>query len=659
MALSLGVDTGGTYTDAVILRDEREVLARAKALTTKQDLSLGIGAAVSAVLSETALNPDEIGMAALSTTLATNALVEGQGGRIGFVAIGMAERDLEKHGLSEAMRGDPVLVIAGGHDHAGFEAAPLDLEAVRDWVSGLEGITGFAVAGQFAVRNPAHEQAVADVLREVAPVSSSHELSAKLGGPKRAMTAVLNARLIGLTHALIGKAEEELAARGVMAPLMVVRGDGALMSAAQAKLRPIETILSGPAASIVGARWLTGADLALVSDIGGTTTDVALLRDGRPAIDPDGARVGSYRTMVEAVAMRTHGLGGDSEVGMVSGLGGGITLGPRRVVPVSLMAMDADILPELERQLLTPSPGEHDGRFVRQVLFDVAGLDAREAGLLARLEGVMPVGALLRNRIEGTALARLRARGIVQIAGLTPSDAAHVLGYTNAWDSRAAEMALALMARRRAGHGDRLARSPDALAQMIEAELHRRTGLALLEAALAEEPLGEGAPGDLADHVLMRQGLDGHAGLVRLSAGLNIPVVGLGASAATYYGAVGKRLGCEMLLPEDGGVANAIGAVVGRITVRREGSVTSAGEGRYRAHLETGPQDFADAEAAMSAVAATLTGQVRAEAEAAGAQDVQTTVSRDVRQAQIEAREVFVEAMIRVEASGRARVAQG
>ena len=658
MAISLGVDTGGTYTDAVLLRDEEEVLASAKALTTKHDLSLGIGAAVGRVLDEAGVAPDAVTMAALSTTLATNALVEGQGGRIGFVAIGFTEADLEKHGLSDAMRGDPALVIAGGHTHAGQEAAPVDLEAVQSWLDGLEGITGFAVAAQFATRNPAHERAVAALLRAHAPVSCSHELSAKLGGPKRAMTAVLNARLIGLTHALIGKAEDELQARGITAPLMVVRGDGALMSAGQAKERPIETILSGPAASIVGARWLTGAQTALVSDIGGTTTDIALLKEGRPAIDPDGARVGAYRTMVEAVAMRTHGLGGDSEVAMRAGLAGGITLGPRRVVPVALMASEGDIHETLERQMRAPVPGEYDGRFVRRVL-PAAGVDSREAAVLARIEGVQPLGAVLRNRIDGTALGRLITRGIVQVSGVTPSDAAHVLGLNTAWDGNAARIGLELFARRRAGHGDRLAPSAEALAEMIIAELQRRTGVALLEAALAEDPVGEEPAADLADHALMRAGLAHHTGLVRIEAGLNVPVVGLGASAPTYYPTVGRRLGCEMMLPAHAGVANAIGAVVGRVAVRRAGQVTAPSEGRYRAHLANGPEDFASEDDALHAVEQALRAEALQAARDAGAADVEVSVQIDRRTAQIESREMFVEADIRVEASGRARVAAG
>ena len=136
---------------------------------------------------------------------------------------------------------------------------------------------------------------------------------------------------------MVAATEGFLAARSIAAPLMVVRGDGALVSAAFARQRPIETILSGPAASLVGARHMTGLDNAVVSDIGGTTTDVAVLDHGRPRLDPEGATVGGFRTMVEAVAMRTFGLGGDSEVALEDGaLNPKILLGPRRLVPLAL-----------------------------------------------------------------------------------------------------------------------------------------------------------------------------------------------------------------------------------------------------------------------------------------------------------------------------------
>ena len=266
MAVLLGVDTGGTFTDAVLLRDETEVIASAKSLTTRADLAEGIGKAVAAVLAASQVKPEEIAMASLSTTLATNALVEGQGGRVALVYIGFRPGDLIRHGLSEVLAGDPAIELPGGHDHAGSEQQPLDLRALQSWIEAQTGVLAFAVAGQFATRNAAHEEAASQLIRAVSgkPVSASHQLSSKLNGPKRALTSVLNARLIGMIDGLIERASFKLTALGILAPLMVVRGDGALISAQLARDKPIETILSGPAASLVGARWLTGEKTALV-----------------------------------------------------------------------------------------------------------------------------------------------------------------------------------------------------------------------------------------------------------------------------------------------------------------------------------------------------------------------------------------------------------
>lgn len=668
MTLLLGVDTGGTFTDAVLIRDETEVVSSAKALTTRHDLAIGIGEAVRAVLAASGENAGDVAMASLSTTLATNALVEGQGGRIGLIYIGFRARDLDVHGLSEVLRGDPVLICEGGHNHAGGEAAPLDEKAIADFLElHGKGVSSFAVAAQFATRNPAHELRAAEMIAAATgrPVSASHQLSSRLNGPKRAVTAVLNARLIGMIERLIGRAEDILKQTGISAPMMVVRGDGALISAAQARERPIETILSGPAASIVGARWLTGAENALVSDIGGTTTDIAVLRDGLPAIDPAGARVGPYRTMVEAVAMRTTGLGGDSEVHIVAeGLKGGVHLGPGRVVPVSLLAGEAPgiVHAALDAQLRSTVPAEHDGRFLRAVAGQHAeGLGARETALLERIgTAVHPAGDILRARLEHGALKRLVERGLVQICAVTASDASHIVGTLDAWDADAARKALMLMSRRRTGSGNVLARGAEALARMIIGQLTHQTSVALLKSALAEEGEGFGpAPEDLAEHVLMQRGLSGHRGLLRIDTGLNLPVVGLGASAHAYYPAVGERLGTRMILPGHGGVANAIGAVAGQITMRQSGTVTSPGEGRFRIHSAGAPKDFTDQETALSALETLLRSETETRARLAGAVDIQMRVSRDIRSADVEARSVFVEATVTVEATGRPRVASG
>ncbi len=668
MAYFLGVDTGGTYTDAVILDEAQDkVIGAAKSLTTRADLAIGVGGAVDAALAQSGIAAGDVALVSLSTTLATNALVEGQGGRVALVFVGFDPDDLGRGGLTEALKGDPVITLSGGHNHAGQEAAPLDLDTALPQIMALgDQVMGFAVASRFATRNPAHEIALRTAIRAATgrPVTCSHELSVDLNGPKRALTAVLNARLIGMIDRLISACERHLASIGITAPLMVVRGDGALISAAMVRERPIETILSGPAASIVGARWLTGAQNALVSDIGGTTTDVALLKDGLPEIDPMGARVGGFRTMVEAVAMRTTGLGGDSEVHLITeGLSGGLRLGPRRLIPVSLLASTQAgmVHSALDRALATDTAGEFDGRFVIPTGGEAAataGLTAREAGLLARITAPMPMAACLNSRLEVAALTSLIARGLVMIAGVTPSDASHVLGRQTGWDTQAAQKAVTLLARRRNGAGERFASAAEPLAQSIIDQLTQQTVDCLLEAAFAEDPAFAGHDGAcLARHVLARAGLSQHKGVVQTALRLGVPVIGLGASAPSYYGAVGQALGCDMILPQHAGVANAIGAVVGQISQRASAIVTSPSEGRYTAHLAEGLQNFNSQDTALAAVEAALTAEASGRAQAAGAADLRISVTRDIREASVEGRAMFVEARISVTASGRPRVA--
>ncbi len=667
MAYFLGVDTGGTYTDAVILDNAADrVIGSAKSLTTRADLALGVGGAVDAALAQSGVAPADIALVSLSTTLATNALVEGQGGRVALIFIGFDAGDLARGGLSDALKGDPVIAIAGGHDHAGGQAAALDMDRLLPQLEGLgREVMGFAVAARFATRNPAHELVVRDAIRQITgrPVTCSHELSADLNGPKRALTAVLNARLIGMIDRLILACERHLSAIGITAPLMVVRGDGALISAEMVRERPIETILSGPAASIVGARWLTGAMDALVSDIGGTTTDVALLKGGLPEIDPQGARVGGFRTMVEAVAMRTTGLGGDSEVHLqTEGLAGGLRLGPRRLIPVSLLASDhaAMVHAALDRALTQEAVGEFDGRFALPMgHVPQGGLTAREAAVLARITKAMPLAACLTSRLEVAALSALVARGLVMIAGVTPSDAAHVLGRQTGWDGGAAQKAVALLARRRNGAGERFAPSPEDLAQRIIDQLTQQTVDCLLEAAFAEDPAFAGQDeAVLARHILTRAGMAQHQGVVKLGLSLGVPVIGLGASAPSYYGAVGTALGAQMILPQHAGVANAIGAVVGQISQRASALVTSPAEGRFTAHLPQGLEHFTSQAAALAALEAALTAEATARAQRAGAADVHITVTRDIREADIEGRRMFVEGRVSVTAAGRPRVAR-
>jgi len=664
MSFILGVDTGGTYTDAVILEDEERVIAFSKALTTHSDLSLGIGSAIQKAVKQRNTAPEKISLVSLSTTLATNALVEGQGDRVALVMIGFQDSDLEKHSIFDALKGDPFLVIEGGHNYAGFEKSPLAKNKLSRWVSEIKGVSAYAVCSQFAVRNPEHELEAAEIIRKLTdkPVSLSHQISAKLNGPKRALTAVLNARLIALIDLLIVKAEHVIKSLGILAPLMVVRGDGALISAAQAREKPIETILSGPAASIVGARWLTGETEAIISDIGGTTTDIAVLMGGKPAIDPRGASVGPYRTMVEAVAMYTFGLGGDSEVKLrVEGLGGDISLGPKRVIPVALAAsIEPDLIHQtLDNQLKNETPNDFDARFIRRTRASTEPvLSERDDKVYRRIgEQFYPMSEVVKSRLDLQSVIKLVSMGVAQISAVTPSDASHVLGKSNAWDKEAAIKAIDLFARRRNGSGELLAGSTAQMAERIVYQLTEQTSSSILEMAFSEEKVDFGdKPDVLAKHPLTQFGLAGYSDLIKVNVGISKKIIGLGASAPTYYPAVGDELNCEVILPEYAGVANAIGAVVGKIVMRESGVISSPSEGKYLVHLDGKPVNFTSEAEALKVLEEKLTEKSIQKAKEAGAENVTVNIDREIKTANIENRAVFVEANVLVEASGRPRI---
>lgn len=660
--LLLGIDTGGTYTDAVLFSEATGVVAKAKALTTRHDLAEGVSGAVEAVLAKARVPVSAISLVSLSTTLATNALVEGQGGRAGLIMIGFAPEDLKRDGLQEALGSDPVLFLPGGHNVHGGET-PLDMSALDAALPALGSqVSSFAVAGYFAVRNPEHEKRVRDRIREVShlPVTCSHELSSKLGGPRRALTTLLNARLVSMIDRLIGSCEDFLKARGIDVPMMVVRGDGALISAAEARLRPIETILSGPAASLVGARYLTGLDNAVVSDIGGTTTDVAVLEKGRPRLDAEGAVVGGFRTMVEAVAMRTYGLGGDSEVKINDrGLKAKLDLGPRRFLPLSLAAAlhgDA-VLSVLERQLRAPHAGRHDGRLaVRTGLPDhlASGLQPQEQALYGRI-GMVPVALadLLVSTPQKATLDRLVARGLVHICGLTPSDAMHVLGRQAQWNGDAARLGLEIAARTKDGSGQPIAASVEALAQLIVDRLTRQSSEAILQACLSED----GAAIDPAASLAVDRALKREPGIVRFSISLDRPLVGLGASAPVYYPAIAEMLSTEAAIPAEADVANAVGAVVGQVRATITVFVTTPEEGIFIVNGAGASERFVDQQEAFGVARRRAEMMALESARANGAEEPAAVLREEIDAPEVEGSRKLIEARFIASASGRPRIA--
>jgi N-methylhydantoinase A/oxoprolinase/acetone carboxylase beta subunit len=663
MALLLGIDTGGTYTDAVLFDEEKGIVASAKSLTTRHDYSVGVGHSISKVIEESQVSPTGIGLVSLSTTLATNAVVEGQGGRICLVMIGFDEKALDRNGLREALQGDPVIFLKGGHTGQGEPAFDLDEPTLRAALSDMDGdVSAFAVAGMFAIRNPEHEWRVRDIILEEGgnSVTCSHELSSKLDGPRRALTSVLNARLINLIHHLISATEEKLVPLGIEAPLMVVQGDGALISADLAKLKPIETILSGPAASLVGAAYLGDTENAVVSDIGGTTTDIAFLQDNTPRLDKDGATVGGWRTMVEAVAMYTIGLGGDSEVSLQkNGLELTIILGPRRLIPISLLATTYPELVHktLEIQALRPRISEIFGRFailVGRKSAHLSTLNSHEQALIDHLEsGPMSLDQLLAKRRDHMALDRLVSAGLVQVAGLTPSDAAHILDMHSAWDKAAAIKAAELYARQKDARGLHIAKNAQELAKQIVDRLTAQSSSILLEAALDNDIH---TPPELAKKMLAAR--DNTNPFVDVDVKFRLPIIGLGASAHIYYPDVARRLKTLAVIPDHADVANAVGAVVGQVRCVAEATISQAENDCYRLYGPKKPEDFSTLELAVEKAETLLTETAKEKARAAGAVDIQITFERIDKTAMIEGRELFVESQLKATAFGRPRIAR-
>ena len=669
MAYILGLDTGGTFTDAALIETgSGTLIAKAKAPTTRADLSVGLGQAINAVLEK--LSKDErpkLRRVCLSTTLATNAVVEGMGGRIGLVMIGFSESSLSKNNLGHSLGHDPVAFIDGGHKTDGKPQAQLDLAALEDFANNHKHeISALAVAGHFATRNPEHEIMARDRLREITgcPVTCSHELSSELGGPKRALTALLNARLINLLDRQITATKGILDQAGLIAELMVVKGDGSLISEEVACIKPVETILSGPAASISGAAHLAAVKDAIISDIGGTTTDITIMTNGTPRLSSKGATVGGWSTMVEAADIRTSGLGGDSEVRLMDrGVQGGVTLGPRRSVPISSLAMTSpEIIKTLDEQLENPVPSSTDARFVVPVFSgdppDWLTRSEYRMALTCRDRGVAAISELAETRLALGAIDRLVSRGLVLIASFTPTDAAHILGQFNGFDKMAALKAGQLMARQRTGAGKPQAESAEQFSEMVLEQLTLQSSLSLVDAVNAHAGKTDDMSGQnpvlnsMIRTAIKQKKNPTYDDFLSARITLHKPLVALGASAACYYPPIGAVLEAELIVPQDADVAGAIGAAVGSIRQSSRITITQPSDGVFRVHLVKGPSDYGDLEAALDHAERAACDEAEHKAKAAGGDDIHTETSRKVESIDVGGgKTLFIEAVVSATAS--------
>jgi N-methylhydantoinase A/oxoprolinase/acetone carboxylase beta subunit len=663
--LWLGLDTGGTYTDAVLLEDGRDVIASAKALTTHWDLAVGLGNAIRSVLASLPAGHarQEVQLVSVSTTLATNAVVESRFSPVATVLIGFDAAMLARSGLRQSAA-SPILQVHGGHDAAGEELQPLDeaelAAAIRECAGRVE---GFAVAACFSVRNPGHEERARALIRALSnkPVTCAHELSSKLDAPRRALTATLNARLTPQIRHLIDALAVVLETELIDAPLMIVKGDGSLMKAEVALEYPVETILSGPAASVVGAGFLTGLGDFLVSDMGGTTTDCAVVTGGRPAINAEGALIGGWRTMVEAVDVRTIGLGGDSQVTLDRNAR--LLVGPRKAMPLSLLALQ---VPAVLAELRTLATAQHLPDYATQFAFRNPGREAPAhlAGAELRVWKALTsaprrVSQLVHSAPGREALRRLADAGLATIAAFTPSDAMHALGRQQGWSREAAELGAALLAtEERNTRGARETASAADFCQRVVEHVIRESARVVLATALAHDPGIEaraGSWGLLGDR-LTEDIVSGRrfSALARAGLGLATPLVAIGAPVGGYYPEVAQRLGATLAIPEHAAVCNAVGAVAGVVSQSAEVVVNQPTFGVFRVHDPAGSRDFEAPEPAIEHARAAAGGLALAAARRAGAADPHVETSVRERRADMGSDlNYLAEAMVRATATGR------
>lgn len=667
MTVRLGIDTGGTFTDAVIISGD-SIAARAKALTTHYDLSRGIRDALDRLPSQRLADVDMVG---LSTTLTTNAVVEQRGMPICVLLGGFTPEQVERSRLRSLIEDDPIVLLAGAHDPQGLEAVPLDEDAaVRAIRRHADSVSAFAISGMFGARNPAHEIRLWQLVREHSgkPATCGHELSSALDAPRRAVTAAVNARIIPFIRQLIEAVDGILESYGIHAPLMVVKGDGSLINKRTALDRPVETVMSGPAASVIGASFLSGARNVLVADMGGTTTDIAVVREGRPSVNPEGAVVGDWPLMVEAVEVHAIGLGGDSEVRYGGGVG--IAIGPRRVIPLSLLAhQHPEVMAKLAHQSHCSANSRQNKFIVRfyenEVLLKGLNDEQRRAWELLERGPVELEDIVARDRAAARSLAHLVRKGLGIYSGFTLTDAAHVLGYSDHWSRPAAEAAARIWVRqmkRVYGYGKWPSEDVHAACREIIDKLTLTICAKLIEASLPRRftPTSKSTVG-LARQLtsLILDADEAERGLVDLSFLDHYRLVAVGAPAATYYPAVADRLGARLTIPDFAEVANAVGAVMGNVIQKAEIAITQPTQGGFRVHTREGPRDFHDLDQAVSFAEGIAAELARALARHAGANEVETVLSR--RENRVDDAvdgSVFFDATIRAVASGRPRAAE-
>ncbi len=623
----LGIDAGGTYTDAVVYDFRTEtVRCKSKALTTRWDFTIGIGEALAGL---EAADLKAVQLVSVSTTLATNAIVENDGQRVGLLIMPPPGFREDKEIIHS-----PQYCLSARLNITGGEMVPLDEREIRQIARQMcdrMDVEAFAVSGYAGSVNPEHEVRIKQILQEETGkfVCCGHELSEMLNFKLRAATAVHNARIVPRVIRLLEGISEVLKERGIDAPVMVVRGDGTLMGQAVARQRPVETMLSGPAASVAGVRFLTKADDGIVVDMGGTTTDIAVLEKGAVRLCREGARIGSARTHVKALDIYTTGLGGDSFIDYYQG---NWRIGPRRVVPVAWLGSRNK---RLDKALDHLWDRKHRFRnswqatqlltlINRDIQFSLTELERRIVELVdERPRSLDEIAQRIEVPYPGALpLERLESRFVVQRCGLTPTDLLHVTGRFNQWDGEASRRMVMLFAD---------------ISGISESEIVSRLMQLTIEkltmAIISSQLKTAGETGTLESCATCRKLFDSLFGKVTAPFSVRLtfhhPIIGVGAPIGHFLPRVSKVLGSDAVIPEHGDVANAIGAITSLVGVERHLTIKPDGCGKFYVQGLAGNRRFSGLSDAERHARQSLVDAVREMAKQAGTNQTRVTITTE------------------------------
>lgn len=596
--IGIGIDTGGTCTDAVIYDlNTKEILATGKTLTTKSNLEIGIGKALDELPQELLRQTKSF---SLSTTLATNACVENKGCRAKLLIIGTTEEmisQLEKilsgYGINDLSQ---LIILDAKAENLFSEPYDPDWEDLRKRIPELfYDCDAVGIVQTYPDANGGRfEMTALRILKEelTIPLTIAYDISQETDILKVCASTLLNARLIPLIAEFMRAVHNVMKERGLDVPISIVRSDGTLMSEEMASSQPVETLLCGPAASVIGGSELAGEKDAVLVDMGGTTTDLAIVKNNAPVMAKQGIMIGQYRTAIRGLDAQAVSLGGDTAVRFRDGE---LFLDTERIIPISILASEyPDVLPMI-RSLVEWKECHtrwiHEFFVLQRDITGKPGYTKEEQKICEILKNGPLIKKKFVRQINGDLYhmntERLEQEGVIIRSGLTPTDIMILKGDFDRYDGAAAAQLVKYFALNINAEEDRI---PDMVYELVVKRMYKSIGAFVLrhQYPKKKELFSENTVDTLLDafyeqacltqksqsfrHV-PEKNLEGND-IIRMNLKLPMPLIGIGAPIHVFLEEVAKLFGTNAVLSPYSHVANALGAIAGRRIAKADLPIT-------------------------------------------------------------------------------------